>query len=966
MQKRMSQIISLIFIISFVFFFVQKISFEHLFLGEGIFAFLFSLIFMLGVLIFYQLYLKANSKTLKKNKWLISVVLLTFIIGVFAHIKILTPQILGNVLLQVISCFFICFYIMKDYEVEKGALAVIFLSIAELLFALTFEVLETLAFLLSSFSLFCLCLLDRGAIYRKKNYLIMIGLGICMGICSSITSISILFFLFLFFLAFRIRGVKSAIKLFFPATIFYFIIWFLTKDLFASFLLSKNSYSLLTGAIFGAIACIYLIGSIYSMIKTEKKIGIVCRVFLILLSFWLMLFPSSSLAWYGIFSPVFLLLLISIYDNLFKVYSPHVNIYRFRPRKKIVPTKKVTAVVPNYNYANYLLERIDSILFQTYPVSELIILDDCSTDNSVEVIEKKIKEIKDENPDLKVQFLPSKTNGGNVFKSWARCFEVSHEDYLWICEADDSASPKFLENVMKAFDNDKVVLSYSESLTIDENNVLLMPNLREWIDIYDTGKWNESYLASGEEELKTTLCINNTIANVSSVVFRKQKNIDYQKYLKGAEEFKLAGDWYFYSKVLENGNIAYCHKSLNYHRMHQKSVTLTTKDDQHYLEICRIQDMIMQGRKISKEVKKLVYDRRENVRRRFSLGHEELRLLNVSLESLMKSHKVNDEVLLSIIIPVYNTEPYLRKCLDSVICALPIRTEVLIVNDGSPDNSEKIIKEYCKKYSQIRAFKKKNGGLSSAKNFGLKEARGKYIIYLDSDDYVSSNMYKTMLKLAVEQDADVVYCDIFEVFDDGSRIFMSMTNYNRKDPFMQVVDTPLMATSANKMLKKKLYGDLVYPEGKNNEDVAISPVLYLKAKKIVKADSPFYFYYQRSGSIQNSSFSEKRFVIFDTAKICFDYIKGSDKKKVEEIKGSIYTHQILGLLLFLIPHEKRKHRLRLISIFCEKLQSFDDFSTNRYVLEYMEEYHLPKLLSYLEKKEVKKIDIYLQIKMRWR
>ena len=108
MQKRMSQIISLIFIISFVFFFVQKISFERLFLGEGIFAFLFSLIFMLGVLIFYQLYLKANSKTLKKNKWLIFGLLLAFIIGVFAHIKTLTPQILGNIFLQVVSCFFIC------------------------------------------------------------------------------------------------------------------------------------------------------------------------------------------------------------------------------------------------------------------------------------------------------------------------------------------------------------------------------------------------------------------------------------------------------------------------------------------------------------------------------------------------------------------------------------------------------------------------------------------------------------------------------------------------------------------------------------------------------------------------------------------------------------------------------------------------------------------------------------------
>ena len=145
MQKRMNQIISFIFIILFTLFFVQGISFERLFQGGRIFAFLFSFLFMIGVLIFYQLYLKANSRTLKKRKWLLLVVLLTLLIGVSAHIKLLTPQILGMILLQVASCFFICFYIMKDYEVEKGALAVIFFSIAELLFTLTFGLLETFA-----------------------------------------------------------------------------------------------------------------------------------------------------------------------------------------------------------------------------------------------------------------------------------------------------------------------------------------------------------------------------------------------------------------------------------------------------------------------------------------------------------------------------------------------------------------------------------------------------------------------------------------------------------------------------------------------------------------------------------------------------------------------------------------------------------------------------------------------------
>ena len=223
----------------------------------------------------------------------------------------------------------------------------------------------------------------------------------------------------------------------------------------------------------------------------------------------------------------------------------------------------MSVVVPNYNYEHYIIERIDSILNQSYKISELIILDDCSKDNSVEVIKKKIQEIEKVYPSLPLKFIPNKKNSGNVFAQWKKCFEVASGDYLWICEADDSAHPKFLENVMKSFDNPDVILSYAESLTMDENNNLLMPNLREWIDIFHCDKWNKSYVKTGKEELESTLCINNTIANASSVVFKLKEEIPYQEYLTEAQSFKLAGDWHFYAKVLEHGSVAYHHKSLN-------------------------------------------------------------------------------------------------------------------------------------------------------------------------------------------------------------------------------------------------------------------------------------------------------------------------------------------------------------------------------------------------------------------
>ena len=245
------------------------------------------------------------------------------------------------------------------------------------------------------------------------------------------------------------------------------------------------------------------------------------------------------------------------------VYQHKVSIQKKWIKAQQKGTKKVSVVVPNYNYEHYIIERIDSILNQSYKISELIILDDCSKDNSVEVIKKKIQEIEKVYPSLPLKFIPNKKNSGNVFAQWKKCFEVASGDYLWICEADDSAHPKFLENVMKSFDNPDVILSYAESLTMDENNNLLMPNLREWIDIFHCDKWNKSYVKTGKEELESTLCINNTIANASSVVFKLKEEIPYQEYLTEAQSFKLAGDWHFYAKVLEHGSVAYHHKSLN-------------------------------------------------------------------------------------------------------------------------------------------------------------------------------------------------------------------------------------------------------------------------------------------------------------------------------------------------------------------------------------------------------------------
>lgn len=262
-----------------------------------------------------------------------------------------------------------------------------------------------------------------------------------------------------------------------------------------------------------------------------------------------------------------------------------INIYSKKYPKYTGEVKKVSVIIPNYNYSNFIIERIDSVLNQTYPIYELIILDDKSTDNSVEVIEEKIKTIKD----VKVKFIKNIKNSGSVFSQWQKGMSLVSGDYFWIAEADDSAHPKFLETVMKGFDNKKVIISYTDAMRIDENNNITHKNCQDLYNIYNTDRWDKPYINSGKDEIINYLSITNTILNVSGIVW---ENGDYKKIVDEAKKFRVAGDWYIYYKLLEMGDIAFNSECLNYFRKHSKSVSTVVKDDIEYNEICKIQEEI--------------------------------------------------------------------------------------------------------------------------------------------------------------------------------------------------------------------------------------------------------------------------------------------------------------------------------------------------------------------------------------
>ena len=265
---------------------------------------------------------------------------------------------------------------------------------------------------------------------------------------------------------------------------------------------------------------------------------------------------------------------------------------------------KVSVIIPNYNYAGYLKKRIKVIEKQTYPIYELIVLDDCSTDKSRAVIEKMAKK-------YPIKMIFNEENSGCVFKQWQKGIEAATGDYIWIAEADDQADKKFLENMVKKFEDPEVVLAFSDSKQINEHGRVIRKTCSDLADEHQDGRYHSDYINDGIDEITNYLIVKNYIYNASGVVF---KNGDYHDILEECTKFHLAGDWYFYIQVLKRGKVAYVAKPLNYHRIHTNSVTKTTKKQNHYDEVVRIQEEIKKEYPVSDQVLKEVEDQRQKLK----------------------------------------------------------------------------------------------------------------------------------------------------------------------------------------------------------------------------------------------------------------------------------------------------------------------------------------------------------------
>lgn len=251
--------------------------------------------------------------------------------------------------------------------------------------------------------------------------------------------------------------------------------------------------------------------------------------------------------------------------------------------------------------------------------------------------------------------------------------------------------------------------------------------------------------------------------------------------------------------------------------------------------------------------------------------------------------KASNEPLISIIVPVYKVETYLDKCVNSIINQTYKNLEIILVDDGSPDNCPKMCDEWAKKDDRIKVIHKKNGGLSDARNIGIQHANGEFIGFVDSDDWIDMNMYKTLYSNLQKTNSDISICDITRVTGETIELKPQkeiLSEYSQEDYLMRYFKIGFQTIeyyAVNKLYKRELLNNNQYPYGLTSEDVLGTYKAILKTSRIVKSNKVLYFYRCNENSI-TGSFSKRDFDLLKIWDMVVDYTKKEASQYLEYAK----------------------------------------------------------------------------------
>lgn len=259
------------------------------------------------------------------------------------------------------------------------------------------------------------------------------------------------------------------------------------------------------------------------------------------------------------------------------------------------------------------------------------------------------------------------------------------------------------------------------------------------------------------------------------------------------------------------------------------------------------------------------------------------------------------EELISIIVPVYNVEKYIRRCIDSIIQQDYRNLEIILVDDGSTDKSGIICDKYKKRDKRICVVHKENGGLSSARNTGIDLAKGNYIAFVDSDDYISKDMYSILMKNIIEEKADISIVNYEMVSEWGKIKKRTITKIERKVMSGKEAckerykkDGTIMVVAWNKLYKKELFQSIRYPIGKLHEDEFTTYKLLYRSNIVVYQNEKLYAYVQRKNSIMGE-FNRNRLDVLEAVIECREFWEKNKERELYELSVEQYIFLLLNL-----------------------------------------------------------------------
>lgn len=270
--------------------------------------------------------------------------------------------------------------------------------------------------------------------------------------------------------------------------------------------------------------------------------------------------------------------------------------------------------------------------------------------------------------------------------------------------------------------------------------------------------------------------------------------------------------------------------------------------------------------------------------------------------------------LISVIVPIYNVEKYFDRCVDSIINQTYKNLEIILVDDGSPDNCPQMCDDYAKIDNRIKVVHKENGGLSDARNAGMKVATGEYVSFIDSDDYISLDFYETLLETIVDNDSDIVECGVVKFYEDNNfdeySDDLKVTNYDTLYALDGLInENPFKQHVWNKLYKSNIALDIPYAVGKLNEDEFWTYQIFGKAKKVARINKTMYYYFQRGSSIMGNGYNIRRLDALEGKMNRQAYIEKNfptlaTKAKVDLYGSCMFAYQ--SVLKFMSGNDKKK------------------------------------------------------------